>query len=310
MKKKSLLFNILIITLILGIFLAILGFAMGGALRNFSIEGWDDSSEASNELTEMSDTNIQNLDFNLSARSVTLRNGDTFSVSGEDLKKNTVENGTWKLETKLPKPAINVFGFQLTLPFFNNTKNEIVITIPKDINLQDINLKLSAVDTEIATINADTLNISVSAGDLECNTIQAKNAQFSISAGDMDINNFNITESTSISCNAGDVNFGTEDFFQNNLCNNLNLDCAVGDIDICGKLTGKNTLECSMGDINAELVGSKSDYNIVSSSSTLGDISYENEEDDDTTTSNLTNANQAATLKLDCTMGDIDISYR
>lgn len=307
MKKKTILLPVLVVALILGITLTIIGIIMGGALHNFYIGSDKDTSENTNKTIELSDTDIQKLDFDLSAHSVVLRNGDTFSVSGGEIKKNTTENNIWKLETESINHTINVFGFSLHLPFFHLDRDTLVITIPKDTTFEEINLNLSAGDVKIATINASTAKLKVSAGDIECDNMLAKNATLSVSAGDIDISKFNVTEEASVTCNAGNINLGTEEAFENNLFNNLDLDCSMGDIDIYGKLTGENSLKCSMGDINAELVGPRSNYNIISSSATMGDISYEKEENE--STSSETTTSPSATLKLKCTMGDIDISY-
>lgn len=88
----------------------------------------------------------------------------------------------------------------------------------------------------------------------------------------------------------------------------------MGDIDVYGKLTGDNYLDCSMGNISLNLVGSSANYRVKNSDSAFGSINYTTEKfnsepshPNDTTISPDTDF--YGTLDFDCSMGNIDICY-
>lgn len=310
MKKKSIALIIILSLLGLGILLTITGIAMGGTLRTFSVSPEKTAKGVSHELKDISltdDTDIQKLDLNLSAHSVKIRKGNSFSVEGGTLSENKVENGTWHVKTILSNHAVNLFGFHLPLPIYQNYEdNDVTITIPENVTLQEADFDLAAADVNIESLNCNVINLKLSAGSLRINDINAQTLNTSVSAGSIQIEQYHITQEASLSGKMADIKLGSDDNDTQNLCNNLKASCTMGDIKIYGKLTGENTLDCTMGDIKANLTGTKYNYDIVSSSSTLGSVSHDNDKKSGT----KTDTPLFGTLDLDCTMGDIKISYQ
>lgn len=312
MKKRSIFLTITGSMLALGIILIILGAAFGGRIHTFSITGEKNANKArvSHELNGVSltdTTDIQSLHFKLSANEIKIQTGDAFRVQGGSLSKNEVDNGVWKVESYFSDHFFNISIFGLKLPFprgwFGTEKDEeIIITFPQNAELEKITLDLSAADVDIDTLNCNTILLDLSAGDVSINSLFAEKANLSVSAGSMDIDNYQISDSATMNCDAGDADLGKQSRAKTNVCNNLTLDCSMGDITVNGMLTGENVLDCSMGSITLNLAGGRNNYDIKRTSQSLGDISFNDKQ------SSSTDAIYG-TLDLDCSMGDMDINY-
>lgn len=309
MKKKSILLIIISSCLGIGIVLMLVGLAMGANLTNsnFKSRFWtkDDTKNVSHELKNVSLTDtsdIKNLDFDLFAGDIEIVEGDSFSISGGKLATNKVENGTWKLSTSREKTILNFI--HVKLPFFSDDDydNDVTITIPANTTFSDVSLDLAAGEIKIEKLCADNINIQTSAGSTKADYITASKVDLDVSAGDINIGQFAISNSADIECNAGDIKLGNQNTVAQNWCNDLEADCSAGSLDIYGKLTGSSSIDVNMGDIELGLLGSKSNYDFKSASATLGKIKYKNE-------GTATDTSVFGELELDCTMGDIKVSF-
>ena len=283
MKKKSIFFAILGSLLGLGIILTIVGVTLGGKVQSMSIHlGKNSKSSISRNPQNITlpENDIRKLDLDLAASSIEIRHGDAFSIQGSQLSTNNVKNGIWTVESRLTDHfyTIDIFGIaKLPIPFReyrHDDMDDIVITIPENANLEEVDMDLS------------------------------------VSAGDITIKQYNISDDISLDCSVGEINFGTRQNAEKNICNNLEADCSMGDIDVYGKLTGDNYLDCSMGSISVNLIGSSANYHVKNSNSTLGSINYtvqKSGDEDNTTVSPDTDV--YGTLDFDCSMGNIDIYY-
>ena len=324
--KKNIFLSILGSCLGIGIVLIIIGMALGARFHNFnlSIAPWEDNADVSHTLPNISLTDtrdIQSLDFDLSAAKIKIRPGDTFSIKGGHLSKNEISGNTWKVVAKQSR-GINIFGRRIYIPlprFFyagnskNNSNETITITIPENIMLEQIDMDLKAVDIDIDTLRCEEdIEIDVAAGDLTIDNIEAARVSLDLSAGDACIKKYRITEEASCDCSVGNITFGTNKYAEQNECRNLEADCSLGNIDVYGKLTGENTLDCSMGDITLNLIGTYANYNINGTDTTLGDINFSTKNflpGGDTTVREATDTSKFGSLDLSCTMGNIDVYY-
>lgn len=323
MKKKSMFFVILGSFLGLGIILTAIGIFLGGRLQSTSIrldgnKGISVSSKPQNTI--LRDKDIRALNFNLAAGSIEIRRGDTFSIQAKQLFANHVHDGVWTVESRLTDHfhTINFFGIaQIPLPFHtDHDKNmdDIIITIPEEVSLDEIEMELSASSVNVEHFDARNIDLELSAGDLTIDSLMAKEADLSVSAGDITIKQYNISEEISLDCSVGAVTFGSRQNAENNICSNLEADCSMGDIDVYGKLTGECYLDCSMGSITANLVGSMANYHIQNSDSTFGSINYStrkftNKSGNSRDVSVSPDTDVYGTLNFDCSMGSIDICY-
>jgi len=314
MKKKSIFLIIISSILGLGVILILVGLAFGGKVYSFSIgrNKTESSESVSHELPaiSLSDTkDIQNLDFDLSANKIEVKNGKEFSVQGGRLSENTVENGVWTIKSYFSDYfyKFELFGLSLPFPRARNTKKDyekITITLPQDIKLQDITITAAASELDIDLLNCETFDLDVSAGDVSIKSLFTDTADISLSAGELDIDKYRILQSGDIDCKVGDLNLGEKKYAKENLCSNLDVTCSVGDADVYGKLTNNSYITCSLGDITLYLAGGQSNYSVDHSSNSLGDITFNGE-------SRMSSASDEiyGTLDVDCTLGDIDVYY-
>lgn len=320
MKKTSIFLSILGTCLGIGIILIIVGTMMGGRIGDFSIHPVENENGVSHTLSDVSltdTTDIQNISLDLSAASVKVRTGDSFGITGGKLSKNEVVNGTWTVKTKHGF-ELSFFGFHINIPLpndlfhFNDDDSEIIITIPDTAVLNSAKIDLSAGDITVEKLHCSKeVEIDLSAGDVTIESLNAAKASFDLSAGDIDIKQYKIHDSVSLDCSMGDITLGTKAYALENFCNDLKIDCSMGNIDVYGKLTGESQVDASMGDIDLKLVGSNTNYTIAGSNSSMGDISY-------TAKDFINNSNDISvsddnsvygSLNLSCSMGDIDICY-
>lgn len=323
MKKKSIFLAFLSSCIGLGIILIIIGILLGGHIYNLAIQPETQEKGVSTKLPDISLTDtkdIQNLDFKLSAASIKIRRGDIFQIEGKYLSKNEVKDGTWTVESKFSNhfTSISLFG-TLHVPFpdlFSNKekkKGEIIVTLPEYVNLEEINLELSASDVSIEKLSCRDIDLDISAGSITVDTLQAKEAFLDVSAGNIKLKRYQITDSISLDCSMGDIDFGSREYATENVCKDLEADCSMGDITVYGKLTGDSYLDCSMGNIKLNLVGSNENYKTNHTNSTLGDINYTTKnflkKSGEHRISSSSDKSHFGTLDLSCTMGDIDICY-
>lgn len=326
LMKKNIFLSILGSCLGIGIVLIIIGLALGARFHNFTLSVFplEDDKDVSYTLPGISLTDtrdIHNLDFDLSAGTIKICYGDTFSIKGGHLSKNEISGNTWKVTTK-NSYGISFFGKRVNIPlprFFSfenskkTSKETITITIPKNTMLQQAEMDLTAVDIDIEALRCkEDIEIEVSAGDLTIDSIEAAQVSLEVSAGDACIKEYKITDEACCDCSLGNITFGTRKYAEQNICNDLTADCSMGNIDVYGKLTGKNTLDCSMGDITLNLIGTYANYNIDGTDTSIGDINFSTKNflhGSDTTVRESHDTSKFGSLDLSCSMGNIDVFY-
>ena len=134
MKKQGKFLMITGIIFSLGILLSIIGIALGGSLAQASITE-DKFNTKTFRKTMDNATEIHSLSFDVSASDVTLKEGDNFSIEGTGINKSTVENGTWKVSSKLKNSLLwGLFPIKVGNWNIFGTKEgrKITVTIPRD----------------------------------------------------------------------------------------------------------------------------------------------------------------------------------
>lgn len=149
-----------------------------------------------------------------------------------------------------------------------------------------------------------TMDLDIGASSLEFETevITCRVLKMDVGAGDVDIDYAEVTDRLDITLGVGDVDISGGNFAE------VKLDCGLGDIDMAGSVDGDITAHCGMGEISMDLKGNESDYNYDLScglgSLTVNDSSYSNIGG----SRRVTNEGAEKTLKLDCGMGELDVT--
>lgn len=286
MKHKGLFWGIMGVSIVVGGVLVVLGMAMGGQLGNTN-DIWGRSKHG-NKNTVLVDgnsvradgtgsdfMNIRNLDFSLAAGDVTIKEGDSFSVSGSSINSYVSDDGkTWHLESPKPRKWYS---------WLYRHGGEWEITLPRNYSPFDtVTLNFAAADVDIESISAEHLTIAGAAGEADIqHMIASKSLDLTIGAGSLEVE-------------AGELN--GESY----------LKCGAGSIEMAlSQLKGTMNGDCGMGTIDLTLPGTREQYNIASQAG-MGEVRIEHGKDNH---SHQTGEGILAELDLTCGMGEIKVNF-
>lgn len=307
-----------------GFIFLIIGIALNGTLLsyNLGIGRNQDYTNSSITLNENDAEQVHKLDFKLSGGVYNIKKGESFSISGNGYYQSSLANETWQIKTKRPSLILRVLSHAIEIPvienfFYPNDSYSNTITLPEK-EFREITVKCGAGSVNAEQLQASEIQIKTGAGEFLCNSIIAENLSIKTGAGDSDIQNIQATNSCTVKLGVGDTSLGSEKSTASNLIHNLTLKNGVGSADVHGKLTGENRISCSLGDIDLTLAGYRSNYTITSHS-VMGDINYENDDDDgddgdwdDEHITGNTHHNAGdiyGTISIDSALSDVDINF-
>lgn len=223
---------------------------------------------------------IEGLKIKVGYGKVVILQGEEFSAKlknhhKEQTVKAKVKNKIWELQEVQEE-----FDLKHIL---HNGKNEgcrLVVTIPED-------------------FKAESIEIEVDAGTVKADVLTAKTADLEVSAGTIEIENLMVTEEAKLNLDMGkiDISDGT--------VNNLDLECDMGKAFYGGILTGKSSINCNMGNVEAELLDAAENYRF-SIRSDMGSIHVDGEKYQGVSTS-VKLGNGENEVKLSVDMGSIKV---
>lgn len=288
MKHKGLFWGIMGVSIVVGGVLMVLGMSMGGQLGNVSqVHGLFGNRTGKNYVVQSEDhtvtsvgeaaignQDIKKLDFNLAAGDITITTGDEFAISGSKITSEIRNDGkTWYLES----PKRKWFHF-----LSNRVSGDWEITIPRDYQLEEINISFAAADLEIEDLWAEDMTIHGGAGEAKIQNLKVDSSlDLKIAAGELKVNSGEITGDCRLDCGAGELNMEL------------------------GKLDGSLEANCGMGQIAMTLPGERVNYKIDSQAS-LGQVQIDGGEHDE---QHSENHDIWAELDLTCGMGEITVDF-
>ena len=170
--------------------------------------------------------NIESFKIDISNDDIEIKEGEKFEVKTNDPDvKFYHENSKVKIKTD------KTFSWHLS----NSSRGTIIIYLPNEFNISELNLNLGAGKIDIDKIFVETLLMDLGAG-----TMTAKE--------------INVYEKATINGGAGNINI------YSGTINNLNLKLGAGNASIESDLTGSNTLTTGVGKLNLGLSRSKDNY--------------------------------------------------
>ena len=198
---------------------------------------------------------------------VTIKEGSSFRVDAINVDK--------RLKVKLVNNTLKIEEKRIGI---NNTDSNLIITIPKNIELSEINISDSASKILIMDINVSSFEIEQGIGLLEIKDSYIKNASIDGGIGEIDVTNTK--------------------FY------NLELDSGIGDIDVNASIMENSEISCGIGNIDINLIGDKKDYSINIEKG-IGSIKIENNE----VGNNTIYGKGINKLDIDGGIGSINISF-
>ena len=193
-----------------------------------SINNDKKDSELLEEYTIISNNvnNIESFKIDISNDDIEIKEGEKFKVKTNDPDvKFYHENSKVKIKTD------KTFSWHLS----NSSRGTIIIYLPNEFNISELDLNLGAGKIDIDKIFVETLLMDLGAG-----TMTAKE--------------INVYEKATINGGAGNININS------GTINNLNLKLGAGNASIESDLTGSNTLTTGVGKLNLGLSRSKDNY--------------------------------------------------
>ena len=211
--------------LVIGIFSCI--FSLSHEIIS-SINGDKNESELLEEYTVISNNinKVESFKIDISNDDIEIKVGEKFEVRTNDPNvKFYHENSKVKIKSD------KTFSWHIN----NSSRGTIVIYLPNDFNISELDLELGAGKIDIDKLSAETLLMNLGAG-----TMNAKE--------------LNVYESATINGGAGNININS------GTISNLNLKLGAGNATIYSDLTGKNNLTTGVGKLNLELNQNKDNY--------------------------------------------------
>lgn len=193
-----------------------------------SINSDKKDSKLLEEYTTISNNvnNIESFKIDISNDNIEIKEGEKFEVKTNDPDvKFYHENSKVKIKTD------KTFSWHLS----NSSRGTIIIYLPNEFNITELELNLGAGKIDIDKIFVETLLMDLGAG-----TMTAKE--------------INVYEKATINGGAGNINI------YSGTINNLNLKLDAGNASIQSDLTGSNTLTTGVGKLNLGLSRSKDNY--------------------------------------------------
>ena len=193
-----------------------------------SINNDKKESKLLEEYTTISNNvnNIESFKIDISNDDIEIKEGEKFEVKTNDPDvKFYHENSIVKIKSD------KTFSWHLS----NSSRGTIIIYLPNEFNISELDLNLGAGKIDINKIFVETLLMDLGAG-----TMTAKE--------------INVYEKATINGGAGNINI------YSGTINNLNLKLGAGNASIQSDLTGSNTLTTGVGKLNLGLSRSKDNY--------------------------------------------------
>lgn len=193
-----------------------------------SINSDKKDSKLLEEYTTISNNvnNIESFKIDISNDDIEIKEGEKFEVKTNDPDvKFYHENSKVKIKTD------KTFSWHLS----NSSRGTIIIYLPNEFNITELELNLGAGKIDIDKIFVETLLMDLGAG-----TMTAKE--------------INVYEKATINGGTGNINI------YSGTINNLNLKLDAGNASIQSDLTGSNTLTTGVGKLNLGLSRSKDNY--------------------------------------------------
>ena len=187
---------------------------------------------------------ITNLEIDIKASNLIIQEGSRFVVesNNQDLKCSQSDKKI-KIEDD-------------TNFWLNGDSPDLIITIPKNYNYQEVEIETGAGKLTIDSLKTRILDLELGAGETVINNLEVEKGKIKTGVGAFTI--------------------------KNGLLNNINFDMGVGKVDIDVKLTGYNKFKTGIGAFNLNLKGLETDYQFEINKG-LGKVLIGNQEVNDNT---------------------------
>ncbi len=184
--------------------------------------------------------------------------GDACIKNGDTLCIGCIEGIDYTFET--PVKTLTVSAKELGKVIGNES---VAIKVPDGVFFDNVTINAEGSKVEIDSLYANEVNIKNTSGEVKVASLGAVKVDISNTSGDVEIEKADVSTVCKINTGSGDISIGEDD--SESVIYGLNAVSNSGDIDIAGLLKGDCTVDGDGGDIELELVGSKSSYTLYPS---------------------------------------------
>lgn len=193
---------------------------------------------------ELEQEELQGIVIDADAADLTIQYGDTLNVDYNYPEKNipkvSFEGGTLEIKERMTKNISSLFG----------KKYKLIVTIPKNANLDDINIDVDMGDIKLNKIGCEDLTINADMGNVVLKDMTVDRGIFDLNMGNLEISSSSF-ESIEASADMGNIEVAGH-------VESMKADCDMGNITVStdGEVDlNKFSLSCDLG--NVEVNGSK-----------------------------------------------------
>jgi len=273
--------KISLIGLAAGMLLMVMGTALGAKKHMYLENGSVRVSEQKEQrMISESITPFSNLDINIVLSDIeVISTGTEYKVEhlNDGRFEWSMEGDTLKIEEKT-KLGYNL-NVDLSFLFQRRRENKLKVYIPKNVELESLNIKNVSGDIDLTMVEAEKMTIDIVSGDLEANMIVVKECEARMISGDIEMEAVVIQR-----------------LFVKN---------ASGDVEISG-IVLDSEFSLISGDVELELSGRREDY-AFDINNKSGDV-YLNGKRSHDLGSGL--ADSEKKVKMDILSGDISLSFK
>lgn len=207
------------------------------------------------------------IEINIRSANLEIRKGDQLLVENSNKYINVSQN----------KDYIKITERKHSLFKHNNSK--LIIYVPEDMIF-------------------DSVNIDSGAANLDIETLKVKELKMDVGAGNFSANNIEVSKYLKIDGGAGNIEI------KNGIVNDFNLNLGFGNFDGNLKLTGKNEIDCGVGNVELTVLGNIDDYTLDFDKG-IGSLKLDNKKISD----DYQYGNGQNKLSVSGGVGDININF-
>lgn len=208
---------------VIGIGIIVIGFVSGMSLR-------DNSNTSLPNQYEFNGDEIKNIDACINAGSLTIKESDKDKISVEVIYRNHSKRD---IEVKKKNDTLKIDeSHKFFNGHFSNNSIEIMIYLPENIQLKDVDLQVNAGEIQVEKLSVnDTLKVDVNAGSAKFKNIKAAFIEAGCNVGNIDMD-IDYIDNMDLECNVGDIR---ADIKENVSKYDYEINNDVGSVEINGK---------------------------------------------------------------------------
>lgn len=202
-----------------------------------------------------------------------------------------------------------------------NQNHIVTVWIPGNQTYREISFDVGSGDIRTQELNADNIKFDVGSGEIRNQGLNADDISFDVGSGEILVQEMN-ADDIRIDVGSGavtvsqmetrnltvDIGSGQVTLEKSTVKDSADLDVGVGQVDYTGSIMGNLDAGCSVGAMYFKLTGSKEDHNYEVDCS-MGSVKIGSESFGGVAASRSIQYGAASNFNLDCSIGEISITF-